>query len=70
MENLYEKEKDYWLDVQLDVDECEKCEVVVNPLNSYPIKVQMKGYPISEGYIFVCASCKNKQIFNLRKELL
>jgi hypothetical protein len=78
MENLYEKEKDYWLDVQLETTECDKCGVDVDPMNSYPIKVENKiffqsnfyGYPNPIGYIFVCASCKNKQIFNLRKELL
>jgi len=39
-------------------------------MSSYPIKVENKGYPISKGYLFVCASCKNKQIFKLRKDLL
>ena len=64
MEKLYTKEKDYWLDVQLETTECDKCGVDVDPMNSYPIKVE------NNEFIFVCASCKNKQIFKLRKELL
>ena len=67
---LYEKEKDYWLDIQLSTTECDKCGVDVNPMNTYPIKVKNNGYPISNGYIFVCASCTNKQIYDLRKELI
>jgi hypothetical protein len=64
MEKLYTKEKDYWLDVQLETTECDKCGVDVDPMNSYPIKVE------NNEFIFVCASCKNKQIFKLRKDLL
>ena len=70
MENLYEKEIDYWIDIQLSTTECDKCGVDLDPMKSYPIKVENKGYPISNGYIFVCASCKNKQIYTLRKDLL
>ena len=70
MEKLYTKSKDYWMDVQLNTTECDKCGVDVDPMSSYPIKVENKGYPISKGYLFVCASCKNKQIFKLRKDLL
>ena len=69
-ELLYTKEKDYWLDVQLQTTECDKCGVDVDPMNSYPVKVENKGYPNPIGFIFVCASCKNKQIYDLRKELL
>jgi len=69
-ELLYTKEKDYWLDVQLNTTECDKCGVDVDPMSSYPIKVENKGYPNPNGFIFVCGSCKNKQIFKLRKDLL
>lgn len=69
-ELLYTKSKDYWLDVQLETTECDKCGVDVDPMNSYPVKSFNKGYPIANGFIFVCASCKNKQIYDLRKELL
>jgi hypothetical protein len=63
-ELLYTKSKDYWLDVQLETTECDKCGVDVDPMKSYPIKVE------NNEFIFVCASCKNKQIYDLRKELL
>ncbi len=63
-ELLYTKEKDYWLDVQLNTTECDKCGVDFDPMNSYPVKVE------NNGFIFVCAPCKTKQIFTLRKELL
>ena len=66
-ELLYTKEKDYWLDVQLNTTECDKCGVDIDPMNSYPIKL-VTSFKV--GFIFVCASCKNKQIFKLRKELL
>ncbi len=70
MENLYEKEKDYWLDVQLNTTECDKCGIDIDVMNSYPIRFESEVFNNFNGYIFVCASCKNKQIFNLRKELL
>lgn len=70
MENLYDTEKEYWLDVQLNTTECDKCGIDMDVMNSYPVKFENKGYPISNGYIFVCASCKNKSIYNLRKDLL
>ena len=66
-ELLYTKEKDYWLDVQLNTTECDKCGVDVDPMNTYPVKVENRD---AQTFMFVCASCKNKQIFKLRKELL
>ena len=69
-ELLYTKSKDYWMDVQLNTTECDKCGVDVDSMSSYPIKVENKGYPNPNGFIFVCGSCKNKQIFKLRKDLL
>jgi hypothetical protein len=70
MEKLYDNDRELWFDIQLETTECDKCGVDIDPMSSYPIKVENKGYPISKGYLFVCASCKNKQIFKLRKELL
>ena len=70
MELMYDNERDYWLDVQLNTTECEKCGCELTVANSYPIKVKHKGYPNPNGYIFVCASCKNKSIYDLRKDLL
>ena len=69
-ELLYDTEREYWMDVQLNTTECDKCGADLSPMNSYPIKVKNEGYPISNGFIFVCAPCKTKQIFDLRKELL
>ena len=63
-ELLYTKSKDYWMDVQLNTTECDKCGVDVDPMSTYPIEVKY------DEFIFVCASCKNKQIFKLRKDLL
>tara|TARA_R110001592_G_scaffold359921_1_gene667478 strand:- start:421 stop:633 length:213 start_codon:yes stop_codon:yes gene_type:complete len=70
MELLYTKEKDYLMDAQLETTECEKCGVDIDPMHSYIMKVKNSGYPNANGFIFVCASCKNKQIYDLRKELL
>ena len=69
MEKLYTKSKDYWMDVQLNTTECDKCGADLSPMKSYPIKVENNS-PTSNGFIFVCAPCKTKQIFTLRKELL
>ena len=63
-ELLYTKSKDYWMDIQMETTECDKCGVDVDPMSSYPIKVE------NNEFIFVCGSCKNKQIFKLRKDLL
>ncbi len=73
-ELLYDNEKEYWLDVQLNTTECDKCGTDMDVMKSIPIKVSVKnggtmktykGYPISnglnwseDGYIFVCSSCK------------
>ena len=57
MENLYEKEKDYWLDVQLETTECDECGNNMNPMESIPVRKDFEGYPISKGFIFRCASC-------------
>jgi len=50
-ELLYTKSKDYWLDVQLETTECDKCGVDVDPMKSYPIKVE------NNEFIFVCGPC-------------
>ena len=69
-ELLYDTAREYWMDIQLNTTECDKCGVDLDPMKSYPIKVKNEGYPNPMGFIFVCASCKNKQIYDLRKELL
>ena len=50
MEYLYEKEKDYWLDVQLETTECDECGNNMNPMESIPVRKDF------EGFIFRCAS--------------
>ena len=51
MEKLYTKSKDYWMDVQLNTTECDKCGVDVDPMSTYPIEVKY------DEFIFVCGPC-------------
>jgi len=55
-------EKEYWLDVQLNTTECDKCGTDMDVMKSIPVKFENKGYPISNGYIFVCSSCFKKGV--------
>ena len=60
-ELLYTKEKDYWLDVQLNTTECDKCGVDLDPMKSYPIKVKNEGYPMNL-YSYVVHARINKYL--------
>ncbi len=69
MEKLYTKSKDYWMDVQMETTECDKCGADMDVMKSTPVKKEYKGYPKSKGYIFVCPTCQIKTIQNkFRKE--
>ncbi len=78
MENLYETEREMYMDIQLSTTKCDKCGTDMDVMKSIPIKVPVKnggtmktykGYPISyglnwseDGYIFVCSSCNKKGV--------
>ena len=53
----YDNEKEYWLDVQLNTTECDKCGTDMDVMKSIPVRTKNKGYPIEDGYFFVCSSC-------------
>jgi transcription elongation factor Elf1 len=56
MEKLYTKSKDYWMDVQMETTECDKCGADMDVMKSTPVKKEHKGY------IFVCSTCQIKTI--------
>ncbi len=65
MENLYDTNREYWMDIQLSTTECDLCGTNMDVMKSIPFKVKNKEYPISnglnwseDGYIFVCSSCQ------------
>ena len=59
METLYETEREYWMDIQLSVTECDLCGADLNPMESTPVNVEgIKGYPNTKNYIFICRGCK------------
>ena len=62
MELLYTKSKDYWMDIQMETTECDKCGADMDVMKSTPVEQENKGYPISKGYIFVCPTCQIKTI--------
>ena len=67
-ELLYTKSKDYWLDIQLNITECEKCKKELDPMKSYPVKNYTKPKTL-RAYIFVCSKCQIKTIQKkLKKE--
>ena len=55
---LYEKEKDYLMDQQLNTIECNKCGNDMNPLESY---WELEDSESATGYSFVCLTCHNKE---------
>jgi len=62
MENLYETEREMYMDVQLGVTECDMCGEELDPMKSIPVKVGFTGYPNGADYIFVCSSCNTKGV--------
>ena len=60
-ELLYTKSKDYWLDIQLNITECENCGSDLDPMKSYPVKNYTKP-KTPRAYIFVCSSCQIKTV--------
>jgi|TARA_B100002003_G_scaffold162076_1_gene150439 hypothetical protein len=50
-------EKEYWMDVQLRTTECDECGTDMDVKKSIPVRTKNKGYPIEDGYFFVCSSC-------------
>ena len=61
MENLYETEREYLMDIQLSVTECDLCGADLNPMESTPVNVEgIKKfyYPNTKNYIFICRGCK------------
>ena len=58
MENLYETEREMFMDVQLGVTECDMCGKDLDPMESIPVKVGFTGYPNGADYIFICRGCK------------
>ena len=57
-ELLYDNEKEYWLDVQLNTTECDKCGIDMDVMKSIPVKFKNKYYT---GLGFVCSSCFKKE---------
>jgi hypothetical protein len=58
---LYEKEKDYLMDQQLNTTECNKCGNDMNQLESY---WELEDSESATGYSFVCLTCHNKEVYN------
>ena len=61
MENLYETEREMYMDIQLSVTECDMCGEELDPMESIPVKVGFTGYvrsvwPNGADYIFICRS--------------
>ena len=57
---LYEKEKDYLMDQQLNTTECNKCGNDINQLESY---WELEDSESATGYSFVCLTCHNQECF-------
>ena len=55
---LYEKEKDYLMDQQLNTIECNKCGNDMNQLESY---WELEDSESATGYSFVCLTCHNQE---------
>jgi hypothetical protein len=57
MENLYETEREMYMDIQLSVTECDICGEELDPMKSIPVKMA-KLSKYGADYIFICRGCK------------
>ncbi len=51
-ENLYDTNREYWMDIQLNTGECFDCNQSMNPMQSVPIKNEEDNT-----YKFICRNC-------------
>ena len=80
-ENLYDTNREYWMDIQLSTTKCHDCQNSMNPMESIPVKTSDRytGF-IGKGdeYIFICPDCNNQdnwaenhvKFMNERRELV
>jgi len=55
-ETLYDNWNEYWMDIQLCTDHCDKCEKPMDVMKSIPVKKE------NNGYIFVCKTCHKEMV--------